>query len=110
MTAVIPWMKKYKPPRPNVDSAICDTTVDFSLGVIPYQYASSVMPAEHQTEDASHQHQGFGGVFSAGALKFGMAFDTASTPVSAEQPELKALSNRNRLTLETAEPISGISA
>ncbi|MNN69325.1 hypothetical protein D3C81_1851080 [compost metagenome] len=45
--------------------------------------------------------------FSAGALKFGMAFDTASTPVRAEQPELKALSKRNKLTFETAAPISG---
>lgn len=36
-----------------------------------------------------------------------MALDTASTPVRAEQPELKAFNSRNRLTLDTAEPISG---
>ncbi|MNE70530.1 hypothetical protein D3C80_1663260 [compost metagenome] len=36
-----------------------------------------------------------------------MALDTASTPVKAEQPELNAFSSRNRLTLDTAEPISG---
>ncbi|MNV92491.1 hypothetical protein D3C71_1870970 [compost metagenome] len=38
-----------------------------------------------------------------------MAFETASTPVNAEHPELKAFSSRKRLTFETAVPISGTS-
>ncbi|MNC44690.1 hypothetical protein D3C75_936070 [compost metagenome] len=44
--------------------------------------------------------------FSAGALKLGMALDTASTPVSAEQPELNAFSSRNRDMPETSRPNS----
>ncbi|MNP20230.1 hypothetical protein D3C76_1127940 [compost metagenome] len=44
---------------------------------------------------------------SAGALKFGIALDTASTPVRAEHPELKAFKRINKLILDTADPISG---
>ncbi|MNZ90148.1 hypothetical protein D3C78_1091020 [compost metagenome] len=74
---------------------------------MPYQYASSVIPVNINPSITPMTIKVLAAFFSAGALKFGMALDTASTPVSAEQPELKAFNSRNKLTLETAEPISG---
>ncbi|MNR28713.1 hypothetical protein D3C85_1460500 [compost metagenome] len=44
---------------------------------------------------------------SDGLRKLGIAFDIASTPVKAEQPELNAFSRRNKLTLEIVLPNSG---
>ena len=44
-------------------------------------------------------------LFGAGSLKFGIAFEIASTPVKAELPDANALSNKNKLIPATGVPI-----
>lgn len=48
----------------------------------------------------------FEAFFGAGSLKFGIAFDMASTPVKAELPDEKALSNKNKEIPATGVPLS----
>ena len=63
---------------------------------MPYQYVKKTMPENNAPKITPIIESVKAAFFSDGALKLGIAFDIASTPVNAEHPDEKAFNMRNK--------------
>ncbi len=77
--------------------ASCDSTVSWSLGSMLILEASSVMPPNMEMASTAIQTRVVRAFLASGGLKAGTPSAIASTPVSAVQPWVNALSNRKRV-------------